>query len=385
MNLSTYLSIAGIVVGVMALNITLAVMNGFNADLKDKILGMQPHILVFNENAPIKYEQVMDKIARWSTVNLQLKSKEQLKMTPVAAGQGIIRSGRAMLGVEIKGIDPGTEAEVTNFQKCLKEGSFSLEKTGGLLVGRELAKNLGLNVGDQCNLVSGFSINMDRFRVNGIFETGLYAFDSGIVCVSLKDAQRIFRLKEDEATVIGIKVEDIYRANKIASLIQGELKYPYVVRSWDQLNRNLFSALKLEKTVMFILLSLIILVAGFGIANTMIMNVIKKVKEIGIVQTLGASPGVVRKIFLLEGSVLGLTGILLGSLAGFIICKILEKYEFIKLPGEFYYISSLPVQMHFTDFFLVAIMAFGTVLIFSLYPAHVASKISPAEALRQEQ
>ncbi|PIV54630.1 hypothetical protein COY52_12575 [Candidatus Desantisbacteria bacterium CG_4_10_14_0_8_um_filter_48_22] len=386
LNLSTFLSIAGIVVGVMALDITLAVMSGFNTDLKDKILGMQPHVLVFNDNAPLKYAKTMDRIALYFMINkLQLKKGgEDLKMTAIAAGQGIIRSGRTMSGVEIKGIDPKTEAEVTNFPSSMKEGKFLLE-SGEALLGKELARNLGLKTGDECYLVSGFSADMAKFRISGIFATGLYAYDSGIACISLKDAQKIFGLKADEATVIGIKTKDIYRAGKIAALIQGELKYPFVVRSWDQMNRNLFATLKLEKTVMFILLSLIILVAGFGMANTMIMNVMKKVKEIGIIQTLGANPAMIRKIFLVEGSVSGLIGISIGSALGLVACLLLKKYEFIKLPGEFYYMSYLPVQMRPADFLWVAVMAFAIVVIFSIYPAFVASRIRPAEAMRQEQ
>ena len=375
--LSALLSIAGIIVGVMALNITLAVMNGFDADLKEKILGLQPHILVFNEKSPIKYKETIEKI-KSSLTNWDLR------LTPLIVGQGIIRSSDTILGVEIKGIDPQTEGGVTTLPKTVRDGKFSLNK-GELLIGRELAKGLDAKPGDKCSLVSGLLPKSREFKIAGVFDSGLYAFDRGLAYISLSDAQELFNLKSNEVTTIGIKVEDIYKANKIASIIQGTLKYPYVVRSWDQMNRNLFSALKLEKTTMFILLGLIVLVAGFGIANTMIMNIMQKVKEVGILQTLGATPRMVRKIFVFEGTVLGLIGISIGSVLGFFLCKLLEKYQFIKLPSDVYYISSLPVQMRFFDFMWIGILAFAIVFVFSIYPAYVASKIRPAEALRQEQ
>ncbi|OIN95933.1 hypothetical protein AUJ66_07915 [Candidatus Desantisbacteria bacterium CG1_02_38_46] len=374
-NLSATLSVGGIIVGVTALNITLAVMSGFDADLKDKILGLQPYIFVFNEKSPIKYEETIEKIRASRGVH-------SLHLTPLINGQGIIRSGNTILGVEIKGIDPNTEGEVTSFPKTVREGKFSLDK-GEMLIGKELAKGLGIKLYDKCNLFSGFSPQTKEFKVAGIFDSGFYTFDRGIAYISLKDAGELFGLKTDEVTTIGIKIKDIYQANKIASIIQGTLKYPYVVRSWDQMNRNLFSALKLEKITMFILLGLIILVAGFGIANTMVMSVMQKVREIGIIEALGATPRMVRNIFVFEGAVLGLIGVSIGSALGFFLCKLLQKYQFIKLPSDVYYISSLPVKMQTTDFFSIALLALGIVIICSIYPAIYASKIMPAEAMRQ--
>ena len=411
-NLSTTLSVSGIVVGVMALNVTLAVMNGFDEDLKDKILGLQPHIFVFNEQQPIKYKETIEKIRasfvppnkiggqavhrnplqspfskrgrRGIYQQLATRQLGNLFFSPLITGQGIIRNGNTILGVEIKGIDPATEGDVTSFPRTVKEGKFSLNKRE-VLVGKELAKGLGVRPGDKCNLFSGLSSQAREFKVAGIFDSGLYTFDWGVAYISLGDAQSLFSLKSDEATTIGIKVNDIYKANKIASTIQGFLKYPYVVRSWDQMNRNLFSALKMEKTTMFILLGLIVLVAGFGIANTMVMSVMQKVKEIGILQALGGTPKTVRNIFIFEGTVLGLTGILIGSSLGFFLCEALKKYQFVKLPSDVYYISSLPVQMRFFDFFWIGMLTFAIVLAFSIYPAHIASRIRPAEALRHEQ
>lgn len=385
-SLSAALSVAGIVVGVMALNITLAVMNGFDADLKDKILGLQPHILVFNEKQPIKYEKIIEKLRAGNYAHLSAKSSgaEHIEFSPLIAGQGIIRSGNDIMGVEIKGIDPLTEGNVTNFPKTVREGKFYLND-GEVLVGKELAKGLGVSLGSKCSLFSGLSPKTREFVVGGIFDSGMYVFDSGLAYISLKDAQDLFNLKSNEVTTIGIKVSDIYKASRIASIIQGDLMYPYVVRSWDQMNRNLFSAIKLEKTTMFILLGLIVLVAGFGIANTMIMNIMQKVKEVGILQTLGATPRTVRNIFIFEGMTLGLTGISVGSALGFFLCELLKKYQFIKLPSDVYYVTTLPVQMRFIDFLWIGVLAFVIVLAFSIYPAYVASKIRPAEALRQEQ
>ena len=401
-SLSASLSVAGIIVGVMALNITLAVMNGFDADLKDKILGLQPHIFVFNEKSPIKYKEIIDKIRttnppqNWQIANHKsggLRDDRSARQsywegrttyTPLISGQGIIRSSDTILGVEVKGIDPNTEGEVTSFPGTVREGKFSLNR-GEVLIGKELAKGLGIKLGGKCSLFSGLSPQMREFKVAGIFDSGLYTFDWGLAYISLEDAQDLFNLKNDEVTTIGIKVNDIYQANKIAAIIQGNLKYPFVVRSWDQLNRNLFSALKLEKITMFILLGLIVLVAGFGIANTMIMSIMQKVKEVGILQALGATPRMVRNIFVFEGVVLGLTGILIGSGLGFFLCKLLQKYQFIKLTSDVYYISSLPVQIRFVDFLWIGIVAFVIVTMFSIYPAYVASRIRPAEALRQEQ
>ena len=222
---------------------------------------------------------------------------------------------------------------------------------------------------------------MKRFEVIGVFESGLYEYDGSLAYIHLHEAQKVLRMA-DSVTGIEVRVNKIYQAKNVAEKIVSTLGFPYWAKDWMQMNRNLFSALKLAKTVMFIILALIILVAAFNIASTLIMMVMGKTKDIAILKAMGAQDGSIRKIFMFKGMVIGSVGTTLGVCLGFILCKLLEKYKFIELPGDVYYISTLPVRLEFLDVFIIATAAIVICFVATIYPAHQASKLNPVEAIR---
>jgi lipoprotein-releasing system permease protein len=227
----------------------------------------------------------------------------------------------------------------------------------------------------------GYLPAMKRFEVVGLFESGMYEYDGSLSYIDLEDAQKILNMK-GSVTGIEVRVDDIYNARNIAKKIVSELGFPYWARDWMQMNHNLFSALKLEKTVMFIILALIVLVAAFNIASTLIMMVMGKTKDIAILKAMGAMDSSIRKIFIYKGMIIGAVGTSLGVCLGFIICKLLEKYKFIQLPGDVYYISTLPVRLEALDVFMIASAAMVICFLATLYPASQASKLNPIEAIR---
>jgi len=222
---------------------------------------------------------------------------------------------------------------------------------------------------------------MKRFQVSDIFESGMYEYDGSLAFIHLEDAQKILRMG-DSVTGIEVRVKDIYKAGDIAEKIVSELGFPYWARDWTQMNQNLFAALKLEKTVMFIILALIILVAAFNIASTLIMMVMEKTRDIAILKAMGATDKSIGKIFVIKGVVIGAIGTFIGVTLVFVLCKLLEKYKFIELPGDVYYITTLPVRMELLDIVLIATAAIVICFLATLYPARQASKLNPVEAIR---
>ncbi|MBP1718782.1 MAG: lipoprotein-releasing transporter permease subunit, partial [Deltaproteobacteria bacterium] len=224
---------------------------------------------------------------------------------------------------------------------------------------------------------------MKKFRIVGIFDTGMYEYDTSMAYISLKSAQK-FLAMGDTVSGLEVKVEDIYAVKKIGDRIRKDLGFPFWTKDWMQMNRSLFAALKLERIVMFIILVLIVLVAAFGIVSTLIMVVMEKNKDIAILKSMGATARSVMRIFIFEGLIIGFVGTLIGLFGGYVVCTLLAKYQFITLPSDVYYISRLPVKMNILDFVLVAISALGISFIATLYPSWQASRLDPAEALRYE-
>jgi lipoprotein-releasing system permease protein len=264
--------------------------------------------------------------------------------------------------------------------------------TPGIILGNELARNLGVSQGEPVTVISplgrltplGQVPRSQTFRVTGIFDSGMYEYDSTIVYVSLWAAQRFLGIG-NRVTGIEVRVADIYEADRVAKAIGKALGgYPYWSRDWMRMNKNLFSALKLEKIVMFIILTLIILVAAFNIVGTLIMVVLEKTRDIAILKSMGATGRSIMKIFMIEGAVIGLVGTILGLLGGFTLCELLATYKFIELPQDVYYISTLPVKMDPVDVALIAVAAMVISLVATLYPAWQASRLDPAEAIRYE-
>ena len=385
----TMLSIAGVTVGVMALIVVIAVMAGFESDLKNRILGIESHVVIMRHGSPFSdYHKILGQIVNTNGVEAA---------TPFIYTQIMLRSSSGVSGAVLRGIDPESAGGVIkvldrsallNIKKMYR-GKETTGSVPGIILGKELARNLGLGMGDAVYLISsrgmispmGYLPAMKRFQVAGLFESGMYEYDGSLAYIHLRDAQKILHM-EDSVTGIEVRINDIYNARHIADKILADVGFPYWARDWMQMNHNLFSALKLEKTVMFIILALIVLVAAFNIASTLIMMVMGKTKDIAILKAMGAMDGSIRKIFIFKGMVIGFMGTTLGVCLGFILCKLLEKYKFIELPGDVYYISTLPVRLEAPDVFIIAAGAMVICFIATLYPARQASKLNPVEAIR---
>jgi lipoprotein-releasing system permease protein len=401
----TFISIAGIFLGVAALIIVLAVMNGFETDLRNKILGINSHVVLMQYTGAMKdYQKVMNEVEKVEGV---------VASTPFIFSQAMLKNEGRTSGVILRGMSVDSAFKVINLGKMhegniayLSEKERSTLELGkdksmlpGIVIGKELAKNIGLLLFDPVNIISPMGIStpmgmvpkMKKFVVVGIFDSGFYEYDSTLAYVSLRDCQDFLNLGE-QVTGIEIKVNDIYKANIIAKSIERKLGFPFWARNWMEMNKNLFSALKLEKRVMFIILSLIVLVAAFNIICTLIMIVMEKNKDIAILKSMGATSASIMKIFVYQGVIIGAIGTLMGCIGGLAVALNLEKlsvsienlFGFKILPGDVYYLSQLPSQVNYSD---VVIIIIGTMLICflsTIYPSRRASKLDPAEALRYD-
>ncbi len=427
----TMLSIIGIMVGVMALIIVLSVMTGFEDDLRGKILGTNAHISVMKYSGGITgYDDIehflehtlgSDIDKQYHTTEIkspgtilskfteEISRDERLRLarqivgvTPFIYSQAMLSAHSNVTGVVLRGVEPTTVTQVTDISKDLLKGSISglagtykdpesNARIGGIIIGKELAASLGAVYGDTVNVISPLGVmtplgmipRMKKFKVVGIFSTGMYEYDSGLVYLSLKNAQQFLNMGDD-VTGLEIKIRDIFKARQVARLIQRELGFPYYARSWEETNRNLFTALKLEKVVMFIILILIIMVGALGIVSSLIMVVVEKTKDIAILKALGATDRSIMKVFVYQGLFIGLIGTSLGMLFGYVLCLLLKHYQFISLPKDVYYINTLPVTMRPDIFIIVAGATIVVSFLATIYPSYKASKLPPAETLRYE-
>lgn len=385
----TVISVSGVAIGVMALIIVLAVMSGFEREVKDRILGATAHIHVTSLEG-----SVQDPFSLARRIDAM---DGVVAASPYLFSQVMISSGTASTGAILRGVDIPTIGKVTRLPRDIRKGKLEdlAKKTAsglpGIILGKELAANLDVSPGDLVEvLVPGGNITpmgafpgIARFRVVGLSESGMYEYDSSFAYISLGEAGRLLGM-EGRATGVEVKVDDIYQAGRIATRIREALGYPYWAKDWMRSNRNLFSALKLEKVVMFIILVLIVMVAAFNIISTLIMVVMDKTRDIAVLMTLGATRKMVRKIFALEGLLIGLAGTVAGSVLGTLLCYLLRKYEFIRLPSDVYYISTLPVDLSPGILILVGASSILICFLATLYPSRQASLIDPAEAIRYE-
>jgi len=378
-------------VGVMALIVVMAVMAGFSDGLRDKILGINSHIVV---------QQLGGEINDPATLTATLKTIPGITdVTPYLYTQAMITGGGEGVGAVLRGIDPDSVGRVLDLNRILKKGSLAalsqpVQSTGrytpGIIIGKELSRQLQVVMGDKLRLLSaagpltpmGIIPQSTTCEVVGIFDTGMYEYDASLAYVSMDTARRFLDLKNNSVHGLELRVTDIYQANAIAQRIEQKLGLGYVARDWMLMNKNLFSALQLEKTAMFIILALIVLVAAFNIVSTLIMVVMEKGKEIAILKSMGATSQHIMRIFIYEGLIIGLTGTTLGVGGGLGLCEILSRYQFIKLPSDVYPLSTLPVKVLPMDVTLVAAAAVIITLLATIYPSWQGSRVDPAEALR---
>ena len=374
--LISIISILGVAIGVMALIVVIAVMTGFDRDLRDKIVGNYSHITLsgYKAIANDEYKEIVKKVS----ANPHVKG-----ISPYIQGQVLINERGRFLAVGLRGIDPSTETKVTKIGKYLIAGSLDNLSADGVIIGRELAAYLGLGL-DSGLVVYSPLAKQHTLKVAGIFNSGMYDYDMNLVFVNLKSAQDILGLSNQIGS-IAIKLDNLYLADKVKQDLSSVLGFNYNLKTWMEANQNFFAALRLEKLAMFVILALIILVASFNIVSTLIVMVVEKTKDIGILKACGMTSRSVRKIFTYEGLLIGVLGTFFGVLGGITLCGLLKKYQFIKLPQDIYYIDRLPVYIDlWPDIVLIVASAIIIVLVSTIYPAMKASLLKPVEALRYE-
>lgn len=395
-SLITLISILGVMIGVMTLNVVMAVMTGFEEVLRDRLLGINAHVALLKSGGMLtEYRDLVKKVA---------EDKGVVAAAPVVYGQILVTSGSRVSGVVVRGVEPDGIAGVVDIEPYIKEGTLQdlkKERTlqiegrsvtvSGVILGRRLAGQLGVMVGDPVQMVSPFGTQtafgmvprVKRFVVAALFDSGMNEYDSTLVYMKLADAQRLFELG-DSVSGIEIRVRDVYKARDVAQRLQQMLGFPYITEDWSRLWPNLFSALRLEKTVYFLVLLLMILIGAFNIVSTLIMVVMEKRKDIAILRSMGATRRSLRQIFLIKGCIIGTVGTFFGMVFGYGICLLIEKYHFIELPKDVFLISTVPVRIYLSNFVLVAVASFVICLLASIYPARQAAKLDPVEIIRYE-
>jgi len=387
-------SILGIALGVTALITVLSVMNGFEKELRHRMLGMSAHVVVstFNNHWP-----------DWQEVAQQLQTRPHVTgVAPFVQGQGMITFNKNVKGTFLQGIAPELEPQVSQVKDKMKAGSIDLLKAGqfGVVLGEELAHSLGVWVGQKITVVVpqtsvtpiGILPRMKRFTVQGVFNVGMHDFDSNLVLLHREDLAKLLRMPAGSIHGLNVKLDDMFLAKSFSQQIQRELPGEYHSYDWTYRHKNFFEAIKMEKTVMFVILTLIVAVAAFNIVSTLVMVVTDKQADIAILRTLGATPGSVMAIFMVQGALIGVLGTLLGLGGGISLALNIETvipalenvFGIQFLSPDIYYISDLPSDLRWSDVYTISSLSLIISLLATIYPAWRASRTQPAEALRYE-
>ncbi len=374
-----FVAIAGIAIGVMALIIVIGVMTGFDHDLREKIVGANAHIFVEKETGLKDYQQLNQRLKVLPGV---------IATTPYILGNVFLESGTKAASLILRGVDPKSEGSVTRVNSYLAHGKIADLKEDGVIIGSQMASFYGYQVGDPLTIIapaSGIAGEGWRYRfvVAGIFNSGMYDYDMNLILVDLHKAQEIFNI-DHAVTGIGLKLKDPDNAPQIKKEIYDQIGFSFLVRTWMETNANFFAALALEKFAMFIILTLIVLVASFNIISTLIVTVTSKVKDIGILKSIGASKATIHRVFTWQGLAIGAMGTFWGFIGGISVIILLKKYQFIKLPQDIYYIDHLPVVVQASDVGLIVGAAMLITYAATIYPALKAANLEPVEALRYE-
>lgn len=390
-SLNTWISAGGVAVGVMALLTVLSVMGGLHKDLHDKILGVGSHITISmpGGGAFEDFDALSDRLEGVDGV---------VAAAPSVRGAALIAGAARSQGIDLRGIDPRRESKLSAMEGYMVAGTLDAlgaePESGvpGIVMGMELADRLGLLVGETVKVVSpygglgpGGNIPRTRtFRLVGLFEVGMFEFDGNMALIPIADAQEFMDYAEGEASHIALRVSDPIRAQDMKESLAGYLPEGAVIKSWGELNANLFSALKLEKLAMFLILTLVVAVAALNIVGTQSMGVLEKEREIAILRTMGSTAVDIRNVFMAQGLIIGVAGALTGTVFSMTLCWLINTFELIRLPADVYYISHVPAIMNVWDFIAVPLCAIAISFVATLYPARRAAELDPVEPLRYE-
>jgi len=392
----SFTSMIGIALGVAALIIVLSVMNGFQAELRNRILGVASHLEITGAN---------NQLSDWSKLANQVKSNPEVKSSaPYVMAQGMLSYGQGVQGAIVRGVMPKLEDKVADLGKHMKVGSLDDLIAGefNIVLGGDLAQLLGISVGEKVVLLApqgqftptGVVPRIKQFKVVGLFQIGMYEYDAGLALIHIDDAAKLYRMG-DNVSGLRLKLDDLFDAPVMSAKLTQSLSQTdtsYFVTDWTQQHANFFKAVQLEKRVMFIILTLIVAVAAFNIVSTLVMAVTDKRADIAIMRTFGASPGSIMRIFMIQGALIGVIGTLMGAVFGVLIAlnidtivPLLERIFHVQfLAKDVYYISDLPSKVEWVDVITIVVMSFVLSMLATIYPSYKASKINPAEALRYE-